>query len=84
MLERIIKWGYLMNYKEFAKTLFDSEDQMFPKGTDAQTCLNILAEHFLGKGLVLNYPGHITQWNSEVTHEILREYPSGKIRRIHK
>lgn len=73
-----------MNYKEFAKTLFDSEDQMFPNGTDAQTCLNILAEHFLGKNLFLSYSGSKAQWNSEITHEILREYPSGKIRRIHK
>jgi len=73
-----------MDYKEFAKTLFDSDDQMFPNGTDAQTCVNILAEHFLGKDLVLTYPGCGTQWNSEVVHEILRKYPSGKIRRIHK
>lgn len=73
-----------MNYKEFAKTLFDSEDQIFPNGTDAQTCLNILAEHFLGKDLVLKYSGCITQRNSVVTHEILRKYPSGTIRKIHK
>ena len=75
-----------MDYKEFAKTLFDSPEEMFPKGTDAQTCLNILADHFLGHANVIiqGYPARVSQWNSEVTHEILRKYPSGKIRRIYK
>lgn len=75
-----------MDCKEFAKTLFDSPEEMLPKGTDAQTCLNILADHFLEheNTIIQGYPASVSQWNSEVTHEILRKYPSGKIRRIHK
>ena len=75
-----------MKHTEFKKILFDSPDEMLPKGTDPQTAINILAEHFLGKeNLVIEgYPATNAQWNSEVVHEILRRYPNGKIRRIHK
>ena len=62
----------------------DHVKNIFPKGTDAQICLEILAKHFLGYSPVISYPGHITQWNSEVTTLILEKYPEGKIRKIPK
>ena len=71
-----------MNHKEFEKIIYNSPDELLPRGTDAQTCLNILAEHFLGYTRIDGYPASQNQWNSEVTYEILRRYPSGKIRRI--
>ena len=75
-----------MECKEFAKTLFGSPVQMLPHGTDAQACLNILADHFLGREntIIQGCPASVSQWNSEVTHEILKKYPSGKIRRIYE
>lgn len=72
-----------MTHEEFAKTLFDSPDEMLPKGTSAQDAIDILAEHFLGEYIV-NYPASPEQWNSEVVYEILRRFPSGKFRRIPK
>ena len=59
-------------------------ENIFPKGTDAQTCLEILVKHFLGYSPILSYSGHITQWNSEATALILEKYPEGKIRKIPK
>lgn len=75
-----------MKHTEFAKTLFDSPYELLPKATDAQTALNILADHFLGMKncRIDGYPATTGQWNSEVVHEILRRYPNGKIRRIRK
>lgn len=74
-----------MKAEDFAKRLFDSKDEMLPKGTDAETCLDILAEHFLGdERIVYGYPASASQWNSEVTYAILKKYPSGAIRRIPK
>lgn len=75
-----------MDHKEFAKTLFDYPDEIFPKGTDPQTAVDILAEHFLGAEnlLITGYSATKAQWNSEVVHEILKRYPSGSFRRIHK
>ena len=75
-----------MKHTEFEKILFDSPYEMLPKGTDPQTAINILAEHFLGKEnlVIQGYPASTAQWNSEVVYEILRLYPNGKIRRIHK
>ena len=63
-----------MNHKEFEKTIYNSPDELLPRGTDAQTCLNILAEHFLGHTRIDGYPASQNQWNSEVTYEILRKY----------
>ncbi len=62
----------------------DPMENIFPKGTDAQTCLEILIEHFLGYTPIISYPGHITQWNSEATTLVLEKYPEGKIRKIPK
>jgi len=75
-----------MDCNVFAETLFDSPDQMLPKGTDAQTCLNILADHILEheNTIIQGYFASVSQWNSEVAHEILRKYPTGIIRRIYK
>lgn len=75
-----------MTCKEFAKTLFDSPDEMLPKGTDPQVAVNILADHFLGHDntIISGYPATNAQWNSEVVYEILRKYPSGKIQRVPK
>ena len=60
------------------------KENIFPKGTDAQTCLEILIKHFLGYTPIISYSGHITQWNSEVTTLVLEKYPEGKIRKIPK
>ena len=75
-----------MTHKEFAATLFDSPDEMLPKGTKAQTAVDILADHFLGheNTIIMGYSASTAQWNSEVVHEILRRYPSGSIRRIYR
>ena len=62
----------------------DPMENIFPKGTDAQTCLEILIKHFLGYTPIISYPGHITQWNSEATALILKKYPEGKFRKIPK
>ena len=62
----------------------DPMENIFPKGTDAQICLEILIKHFLGYTPIISYPGHITQWNSEVTALVLKKYPEGKIRKIPK
>ena len=62
----------------------DPMENIFPKGTDAQTCLKILVEHFLGYMPIISYSGHITQWNSEATTLVLEKYPEGKIRKIPK
>ena len=67
-----------MTHEEFAKTLFDSPDEMLPKGTSAQDAIDILGEY------IVNYPASPEQWNSEVVYEILRRFPSGKFRRIPK
>lgn len=75
-----------MNHEVFARTLFDSPDEMLPKGTDPQIAVNILADHFLGHDntIICRYPATNAQWNSEVVYEILRKYPSGRIRRVPK
>lgn len=73
-----------MTAEEFKELLFDSPNEMLPNGTDAQTALEIVARHFLNESLILSYPGSIEQWNSEVVYEILRKYPSGRIRLIPK
>lgn len=62
----------------------DPMENIFPKGTDAQICLEILIKHFLGYMPIISYPGNITQWNSEVTTLVLEKYPEGKIRKIPK
>jgi len=62
----------------------DPMENIFPKGTDAQVCLEILIKHFLGYTPIISYPGHITQWNSEATALVLKKYPEGKIRKIPK
>ena len=62
----------------------DPMENIFPRGTDAQTCLEILVKHFLGYTPIISYPGHTTQWNSEATALILKKYPEGKIRKIPK
>ena len=59
-------------------------ENIFPKGTDAQTCLEILVKHFLGYTPVISYPGNTAQWNSEATTLVLEKYPEGKIRKIPK
>lgn len=75
-----------MNAEDFWKQYCYSDpmENILPKGTDAQTCLEILVKHFLGYFPIISYPGHITQWNSEVTILILEKYPEGKIRKIPK
>lgn len=80
----MIIMGICMTAEEFKKLLFDSPDEMLPNGTDAQTALEIIAQHFLSEPLILNYPGSIEQWNSEVVYEILRRYQSGRVRIIPK
>lgn len=62
----------------------DPMKNIFPQGTDAQICLEILIKHFLGYTPIIQYPGHITQWNSEATTLVLQKYPKGKIRKIPK
>ena len=59
-------------------------ENIFPKGTDAQTCLEILVKHFLGYSPIISYSGNITKWNSEATTLVLEKYPEGKIRKIPK
>lgn len=59
-------------------------ENIFPKGTNAQTCLEILIKHFLGYTPIISYPGHITQWNSEATALVLKKYSEGKICKIPK
>lgn len=75
-----------MNSKRFWKKYCynDPMKNIFPKGTDAQLCLNILVEHFLGYTPILNYSGSTAQWNSEVTALILEQYPEGKTKKIPK
>ena len=62
-----------MIYKRINDCYNDPTENIFPKGTDAQTCLEILVKHFLGYAPIISYPGHITQWNSEVTTCILEK-----------
>lgn len=75
-----------MNEKDFWEQYCynDPMENIFPKGTDAQICLEILVKHFLGYTPIISYSGHITQWNSEVTALVLEKYPEGKIRKIPK
>jgi len=68
----------------FAESIDDSPN-IFPKGTEAQKALEIIAEHLLGKdGCIVSYPCGATQWNSEVTFAILNKYKSGKLVRVPK
>ena len=70
-----------MKYKDFCKTQFDENSkELLPKGIEAQKALEILAEHFLGD-YIITYPGTQTQWNAEVTAQILYQYPNKKISR---
>ena len=55
---------------------------ILPEGTDPQTAVDILAEHFLGHPIITGYPASNAQWNTEVVNAILRIYPRGSIRRI--
>lgn len=75
-----------MKAEEFAKTLYEEGQWLLPKGTDAQTAVDILADHFLGHDntIIMGYSATNAQWNSEVVLAILRRYPQGKIRRIYK
>ena len=73
-----------MDCREFAeKYAWDGlpKNEMLPNGTDAQTCLKILVEHFLGNYIIM-YPGSTKQWNTEATFKILELYPQGSIRKI--
>ena len=74
-----------MKAEEFlARIRNDPEENIFPKGTDAQEALNILIEHFLGNDWYVVDPLGVSQVNSVAVVEILQKYPSGSIRRIPK
>lgn len=68
----------------FARIRNDIEENIFPKGTDAQEALNILIEHFLGDDWYIVDPLGVSQVNSVAVLEILQKYPSGSIRIIPK
>lgn len=68
----------------FAESVNDCPD-IFPKGTDAQKALELIAEQLLGKdSCIMTYPCSVNQWNSEVTFAILNKYKSGKFVRVPK
>lgn len=68
----------------FAESV-DDYPNIFPKGTDAQKALELIADQLLGKNAcTMTYSGSIKQWNSEVTFAILNKYKSGKLIRVPK
>lgn len=61
----------------------DYKDISIIDGLSASEALHILIQHFMGENYYTINPS-VNQSNAEAVRDILSQYPSGKIRRIHK
>lgn len=67
-----------MQAEEFLKKVEKTVDKDYgicPPPSNAQFCLDVLIEHFLGKDWYVSTPMGREQVNTEAVYQILRKYP---------